>query len=185
MGALPRTPSAPLVQRPVSLAKGGGRRVEPTRSEPASACSLLLVCKRVCHAGNGERSPHSPNRPAHVEVDNGARVAVKNNAVRRRVALARAIGQLVADVVERSSPQQIAPGADLHSPLHRGGGRSDSGGSSSTATPGRRSEHPGAWARRHARRQDPFAGWPSFASPDPRRPTPPTEAALDLAAPAP
>lgn len=43
----------------------------------------------------------SPNRPVHVEVDAGAWAVVKSNAVRRRVAIAAAIGQLVADSAER------------------------------------------------------------------------------------
>ena len=42
----------------------------------------------------------SPNRPVHVEVDAGAWAVVKSNAVRRRVAVSGAIGQLVTDVVE-------------------------------------------------------------------------------------
>lgn len=51
----------------------------------------------------------SPNRPAHVQVDASAWAVVKSNAVRRRIAVAEAVAQLVIEAIEHGvRPQHRA-----------------------------------------------------------------------------
>lgn len=79
-------------------AKVARRRIEKRRDAFRKRAEIE---ERRAAGGMYAGAKRSPNRPVHVEVDAGAWAVVKSNAVRRRIAVAGAIGQLVTEVVER------------------------------------------------------------------------------------